>query len=246
MHVCAVIQARMSSTRLPGKVMLPLADRHVLTQDVSRVSASGVDEVVVATSDLKADDIVARYAERAGATVFRGSESDVLGRMYGAATRSGADIVVRITADCPLISPTVIDGVVDRLVETGADYCSNTLDRSFPRGLDTEAVTFESFERVAEEATESSHREHVMPYYHANTERFERVNLSSEEVFDEPWMQNRDDLRLTLDEADDYEVLREVYDNVPSDGLIDIRDAVEYVDENDLMSLNAGVEQKAG
>ncbi|AUV81812.1 hypothetical protein C2R22_09265 [Salinigranum rubrum] len=104
MNVVAVIQARMGSSRLPGKVMLPLDGRHVLEHVVRRTAAAtSIDEVVVATSENGADDIIARYAERAGATVFRGSETDVLDRMYHAAKGAEADVVVRITADCPLI-----------------------------------------------------------------------------------------------------------------------------------------------
>jgi spore coat polysaccharide biosynthesis protein SpsF len=106
-------------------------------------------------------------------------------------------------------------------------------------------MRFDSFRQVYMNAIGAEEREHVTKYYYNNTGRFERVNVTSREVFDEPWMQNRVDIRLTLDEADDYEVLREVYENVPFTGLIDIRDVVTYVDDNDLVLLNAGVEQKS-
>ena len=241
----AIIQARMGSTRLPGKVMLPIADDHVLTHDVRRVSvADHVDNVVVATSKQTADDIVTRYAARAGADVHRGSESDVLGRMYDAARNADADVVVRVTGDCPLVDPDTIDEVVSRVVDGDAEYAANITERTFPRGLDVEAFTFESFERVHKEATEPHHREHVTPYYREDPDRFTTESVVSADVFDEPKFQNRDDLRLTLDEADDYEVLREIYDNVPFDDVLPTRDAIRYADENDLMSLNAAVEQK--
>jgi len=155
MKTVAIIQARMGSTRLPGKMMLPLERSHVLTHDIQRVrEADTVDEVVVATSTKTADDIVARYANRAGATVFRGSEDDVLDRMFSAATGANAETVVRITGDCPLIDWDVIDAVVDRLATENVDYCSNTVERTFPRGLDVEAFSYESFKHIHENAKE--------------------------------------------------------------------------------------------
>jgi spore coat polysaccharide biosynthesis protein SpsF len=244
--VVAAIQARMGSTRLPGKVMLPLAGEHVLTHVVRRAEAARtVDEVVVATSTTGADDIVARYAERAGATVTRGSEPDVLNRLFEAATVADADIVVRITADCPLLDPGTIDSVVRHLVDSAAEYASNTLDRSFPRGLDVEAFTYGSFERVHAEASTPTQREHVTPYYHQHDDQFDLVNVPSDVVFDEPWMRDRTDLRLTLDEADDYELLRAVYDGATFEDVLPIREAIRHIDEDGLGALNTDVEQKA-
>jgi len=243
--VVTTIQARMGSTRLPGKVMFPLAGEHVLTHVVRRVKAAGtVDEAVVATSTTDADDIVARYAERSGATVTRGSETNVLDRMFEAATVADADVVVRITADCPLLDPSTLDAVVRRLVEAGSDYAANVLDRTFPRGLDVEAFTYESFERVHAEASTAAQREHVTPYYHQHDGRFDLVNVTSDAVFDEPWMRDRTDLRLTLDEADDYELLRAVYDGVTFEDVLPIREAIQHIDEEGLGDLNTDIEQK--
>lgn len=225
--------------------MLPLDGSHVLTHDVQRVGrADTIDEVVVATSTKTADDIVARYADRAGATVFRGSEDDVLGRMFSAATEVDAETVVRITGDCPLIDPNVIDTVVNRLATEGVDYCSNTSERTFPRGLDVGAFTYQSFKNVSEEATEPHHREHVTPYYRENDDQFNFASVTSEDVFDQPWMQDRADLRLTLDEVDDYELLREVYEQVEYGEILPIKDAVSVIDSQNLQKMNAGVEQK--
>jgi spore coat polysaccharide biosynthesis protein SpsF len=241
----AIIQARMGSTRLPGKMMLPLERSHVLTHDIQRVQeADTIDEVVVATSTKTADDIIARYANRAGATVFRGSEDDVLDRMFSAATGANAETVVRITGDCPLIDWDVIDAVVDRLATENVDYCSNTVERTFPRGLDVEAFSYESFKHIHENAKEPHHREHVTPYYRENDDQFNLASVTSEEIFDEAWMQDRTDLRLTLDEADDYELLREVYNRVEYEDTLPIRDAVSVIDDRDLHKLNADVTQK--
>lgn len=246
MKTIAIIQARMGSTRLPGKVMLPLDGKHVLTHVVERTRAStGIDDVVVATSERKADDIVERYGNRAGASVFRGSESDVLGRIHDAARDARADIITRITADCPLISPQVIDEVVRKLVETGADYSANTQTRTLPRGLDAEAFTSDSFDIVSKEATEPHHREHVTYFYTENPSRFECVSVGSRDIFEEEWMHGRSDLRLTLDEADDYELLREVYDKVTYEDILDIRKGVKYIDDNELFKINQHVKQKS-
>lgn len=245
MKTVAIIQARMGSTRLPGKMMLPLERSHVLTHDIQRVQeADTIDEVVVATSTKTADDIVARYANRAGATVFRGSEDDVLDRMFSAATEANAETVVRITGDCPLIDWDVIDAVVDRLATENVDYCSNTVERTFPRGLDVEAFSYESFKHIHENAKEPHHREHVTPYYRENDDQFNLASVTSEEIFNRSWMQDRTDLRITLDEADDYELLREVYNRVEYEDTLPIRDAVSVIDDRDLHKLNADVTQK--
>lgn len=247
MKTIAIIQARMGSTRLPGKMMLPLAGEHVFTHDIRRVSAADhVDEVIVATSKKTSDDIIHRYATQAGATVFRGSESNVLDRVYYAAqtANANANIVVRITGDCPLIDPNTIDAMVTPVVGDDIDYATNIINRIFPRGLDAEAFTFESFERVHEEATEPHHREHVTPYYREASNQFTTESVVSTAVFDEQQFQNRDDLRLTLDEAADYEVLRTTYENIAFDDILPVREAIRYVDKNNLMSLNAEIEQK--
>lgn len=241
-----ILQARMGSSRLPGKVMLPLGESTVLGQNLDRVSDSILGSPpVVATSKKLADDIIEWYSQNAGVKVYRGSESNVLQRMYQAADLTSVDIIVRITADCPLVSPDIIDFVIERLDETGADYCSNIIERTFPRGLDVEAFTFDSFNRVRSNAKNSHQREHVTPYYLENPGEFELVSVTSDEVFDEPRMIDRTDLRFTLDEADDYELLRTIYENIEYDDILDVRDAVRYVDENDLADINAHVEQKS-
>ncbi|CCC41144.1 homolog to acylneuraminate cytidylyltransferase [Haloquadratum walsbyi C23] len=226
-------------------MMLPLERSHVLTHDIQRVQeADTIDEVVVATSTKTADDIIARYANRAGATVFRGSEDDVLDRMLSAATGANAETVVRITGDCPLIDWDVIDAVVDRLATENVDYCSNTVERTFPRGLDVEAFSYESFKHIHENAKEPHHREHVTTYYRENDDQFNLASVTSEEIFNRSWMQDRTDLRITLDEADDYELLREIYNRVEYEDTLPIRDAVSVIDDRDLHKLNADVTQK--
>lgn len=239
----ACIQARMGSSRLPGKMMLPLDSSHVLQHDVRRVAAAdSVDEVVVATSDKQQDDIVARYATREGASVFRGSEDDVLGRMYAAARKHDTDIVVRVTGDNPLVSPEFIDRSVQELVDRGSDCVSARLERTFPYEITTETFTFDSFETVEAASDQPHQREHVTQYYYEHPEEFDLYNVTSEQLFDEASLQNRSNLRLTLDEADDYEVFRRIYEGVEYDEIVDVADAVHYVDAEGLAEINQHIQ----
>jgi len=225
--------------------MYPLNGTHILTHVINRIStAETIDNTVVATSTEPPDDVIERYASIAGADVVRGSESNVLSRFHQAANRYSPKILVRVTGDCPLISPDTIDKVVQRLGETSTDYSTNIIERTFPRGLDVEAFTFGSFERVHKEATSPHHREHVTPYYREQTDQFDLLSVTSDEVFDEPWMQDRTDLRLTLDEPDDYELLWQIYDRVEYEDILPIKDAVALVDRENLHQLNADVHQK--
>lgn len=245
MEVVAVIQARVGSTRLPGKVMYPLDGTPTIATVIERVgSADAVDQVIVATSTEPQDRVVADTGARFDAIVSRGSESDVLDRVWQAIADYEPAIVVRITADCPVIDPAVIDATVQTLRQSGADYASNTMERTFPRGFDVEAFTFESFESVHEVATESHHREHVTPYYHEHQETFDLEPVTSSMVYDERRFIDRTDLRLTLDEAADYELLRRLYEEIPYEGILPALSAIDYVDEHDLGQVNAHVEQK--
>ncbi|WP_435196366.1 cytidylyltransferase domain-containing protein [Natronomonas sp. EA1] len=245
-HTVAIIQARMGSTRLPGKVLLQLGDEFALNHVIRRVkNAKEIDQVVVATSDKSADDILKWCGENNEVPVFRGNETNVLLRMYDAAECVGADEVVRVTGDCPLIDPRVLDAVVRQRRKADADYASNILDRTFPRGLDVEAFTLESLQRVYEEATEAAHLEHVTLYYRDNPGVFELSNVASQEVFENDELRGRTDLRLTLDEAADYLLLREIFERVDYSITPEFADVVAYIDEHGLADMNESVSQKA-
>jgi spore coat polysaccharide biosynthesis protein SpsF len=229
--------------------MLPLAGDHVITHDVRRLQAAEtVDQVVVATSTERRDDILARYAQRAGASVHRGSEEDVLGRMYDAAVAHDADIVVRATGDNPLIPPAVVDRVVNTVAAPGGvNYAGNTLEKTFPLGLIAEAFDQESFETVEAESTKPHQREHVTQYYHENPDAFALENVVWSDVYGWQPPLGEDEVRLTLDESDDYELLRAVYEGVAPDerGIVSVREALDFVAENGLAELNRHVEQPA-
>jgi spore coat polysaccharide biosynthesis protein SpsF len=201
MRKVAIVQARMGSSRLPGKVLKPLAGRPVLDHVVTRVmAAEHIDEVVVATSDLPGDDAIADHCAVRGWTCVRGSESDVLSR-YAAATRAtGAGIVVRVTSDCPLFSPRILDEMLAAFDPSEVDYMStNWPERSFPVGLDCEVMRADALLDIAETATDPYDREHVTAHFYRNPDRFRLAGHRCAAPLA--------DLRITLDTAEDYDRL---------------------------------------
>lgn len=194
----------MGSTRLPGKVLEFIGDMPVLTHVLRRCAAiRGVDEVVCATVEGPDGDSVAALAERLNVTVFRGSETDVLARYRGAAHAVGADIVMRVTSDCPLIDPEVCAAVLRLRGEESADYATNTMPPSWPHGLDCEAFTIAALDEADATATDPSDREHVTPWIRRNR-AFRRVNLAGPggELAAQRW---------TLDYPEDLAFLRELH-----------------------------------
>jgi len=206
--IVAIIQARMSSSRLPGKVLRLVGSQPMLARVLARASrAALVDEVVVATTTDPSDEPIAQYCETAGVPCFRGDLYDVLDRYYQAARASGADIVVRLTADCPFIDPEEIDRTVTHFHLTCADFTANRLPppfrRTTPVGMDTEVVSFAALERAWQEATEPFEREHVMPYLYDLPGRF-KISVAD-------WENDLSHLRFTVDTPADLEVAKQVY-----------------------------------
>lgn len=211
MKSVAIIQARMGSNRLPGKVLADLGGRPVLAWVVRAARAiPGIDAVWVATSTLAADNDVADWCESNGVPVYRGSEQDVLDRYAKAATASGADIVVRVTADCPLFDPAVAGLVIRLRNMSGADYASNVDPRTWPDGLDCEVITAKALQAAAAEATDPADREHVTPFVRNDRTRFTWETLISPV----PGLPGE---RWTLDNADDLRFLRDVAKRLPAD-----------------------------
>jgi spore coat polysaccharide biosynthesis protein SpsF len=203
MKSAVIVQARFASTRLRGKVLLPLAGHTVLWHVMERChKIAGADVVVCAVPDGEINDPVAEEAKRCGAVVTRGSESDVLDRYNKAAIAVGADVVMRVTSDCPLIEPAVCAQVL-ALVRAGvADYACNNMPRSFPHGLDCEAFTAKWLAEAARVATAPDEREHVTPWLRNNAS-LRRVNLYG--PGGEAALQ-----RITLDTPEDYDVIRAI------------------------------------
>lgn len=204
--VVAIIQARMGSTRLPGKVLLDLAGEPMLARVVARGQrATTLQEVIVATTTDPVDDVIVELCQARGWPYFRGSEADVLDRYYRAAIQYQAGIVVRITADCPLIDQGVLDWVVrEHLLQGAVDYTSNTLPpRTFPRGLDVEVMSFEALERAWREDDNLAWREHVTPYIYRHPEKFAlKAVVNTEDL---------SHMRWTVDTIDDLVLVRKIY-----------------------------------
>lgn len=233
-----ITQARTTSTRLPGKVLLEAGGRTILEHHIRRAEQSGIP-VIVATTTNPTDDAIVVEAERLGARVFRGSEHDVLSRFAGAVREFSLDTVVRITSDCPLIDGHLIRTGVDRFLEIGDGdaYVSNVIERTFPRGFDFEVFSAASLNEADQRAAQEADREHVTPYLHQNRSGrtvFSHITRSPD----------ASRYRVTLDTTDDLTALRtliEAFDaaHLDAEGIIDLLDA-----HPELVSINAHVEQK--
>ncbi|MBN1461954.1 MAG: glycosyltransferase family protein [Armatimonadetes bacterium] len=208
-----IAQARMSSTRLPGKTLADLDGRPVVDRVVERALRSRLaDDVAVATTTDISDDVLVAHLHSIGIPLVRGSLNDVLSRYVLAAEALRADSIVRITCDCPLIDPAIIDETIARFAESpSVDYCTNTLVRTYPIGMDTEVFSRQALERAHDEARQSYEREHVTPYLYQHPELFRLRNLEA------PGWAKWPELRLTLDEPADLQLIRAVVDAVGVD-----------------------------
>jgi spore coat polysaccharide biosynthesis protein SpsF len=235
----AIIQARMGSTRLPNKVLADLGGRPMLAQVIARVQrAQTIDEVVVATSIAPQDDAIEIFCASQGISCFRGSEDDVLDRYYQAARAFMADVVVRITADCPLHDPRVIDTIVSHFDPARADYVSNTVKRTYPDGLDTEVFSLAALERAWQEATWTSEREHVTPYIWKHPELF-RLDQVTQPA-------DLSALRWTVDEPRDLALVREVYRRLDGRDFT-MSDVAALVNDDDVLRMvNADIPGNEG
>lgn len=206
-----ILQARMSSSRLPGKVLADLAGAPMILRQIERLRrARRLDQIVVATSDRPDDDSLVEVLTAAGTPVFRGSLDDVLSRFIGAIDAFGAPAqIVRLTADCPLADPQVIDATLERHAASGADYTSNTGDHpTFPKGLDVEVFTAAALRAAAAETTDPYDREHVTPFIYRRPDRF-RIDHHSQTA-------QEGEVRWTVDRPDDLAFVRAVYEGLYS------------------------------
>jgi glutamate-1-semialdehyde 2,1-aminomutase/spore coat polysaccharide biosynthesis protein SpsF len=208
MTTAAIVQARMGSSRLPGKVMMDLAGKTVLQHVLERCARiPGIDAVVCAIADEAESGLLAEVAQRSGAGVFVGPVCDVLARYQSAARLAKADVIVRVTSDCPLVDPVVCGQVVALRMESNADYACNILPRSYPKGLDCEVFTTATLELAATAATKPSDREHVTQWM-LRAPELRRANLSSGD-------ESLASLRWTLDYSEDLGFLQKVYALLP-------------------------------
>ena len=237
-----ILQARMTSTRLPGKVLMDVCGQPMLAQQLRRLSrCRQVDEIVVATTVNATDAPVVEVARAENVRWFRGSETNVLARYVGAAREVKADVVVRVTADCPLIDPEESDRVIEDLIAhpDRCDYASNVVQRTFPQGLDTEAMYVDTLERLGRLAQTPFAREHVT--YFIRSEHPELFGIRS--VTD---VENNADLRWTVDVAEDLKMVRLLYEALNlGERVVGYRELLAYVRANpEIAGVNAGVRQK--
>lgn len=240
--IIAILQARMSSSRLPGKVLKPILDRPMLQHQVERLRrAETVDVLVVATSDRPSDDPLAELCAAIGVDVFRGSLDDVLDRFHRCATAHGADQVVRLTGDCPLADPELVDALVRFHLDGDFDYSANCRPPTLPDGLDAEIFTMEALGRAHAGATTSHEREHVVPYIINRPGDFAMGNWSLDG-------EDHSGLRWTVDEPEDLVFVRAVFEALyPGNPAFTWRDVLRLVRQRpQLAALNAHHERNAG
>ncbi len=237
--VVAIVQARMSSTRLPGKVMKGIAGRPMLWHVINRLRASGlVDEIVVATTTGAEDDIIEEWCKLEGTGIWRGSLDDVLDRYFQAALSFGAKTVVRVTSDCPLIDPALVDKAIKKFAEGGYDHVS--VDSSYPDGLDAEVFSFEALKKAHEQAALASEREHVTPYIWKNTHIFRLGKIVSPEDLSA--------MRWTVDDERDLRVVSEIYEGIGAGSRVFHMDEVLAFlrRKPEVLKINAGTKRNEG
>jgi spore coat polysaccharide biosynthesis protein SpsF (cytidylyltransferase family) len=239
MEIVGIVQARLGSTRLPGKVLMDLAGQSVLARVIGRAGqAKTLGKLVIATTDLAADDPIAHTCQRQGWNCFRGSEQDVLDRYYRAALAYSAEAVVRITADCPLIDPEIIDLIVADFLNQHVDYATNDFPPTYPRGLDAEVFTVTALARAWKEARESHEREHVTPFLYQHRELFSVASVQAESDYS--------GYRWTLDTPEDLQLVREIYERLGGRNDFGWRQVLHLVEGSpELTAINAHVIQKS-
>ena len=231
----------MGSTRFPGKIMVKLDEKFtVLDYVIRQLSHSKLlENIIIATTNLEQDDVVVQYAKDNGLAYFRGEALDVLDRYYQCAKKFSLDVIVRMTSDAPFLDPTIVDDVISKFQETGCDFESNNITRTYPIGIDTEVFSMEALEKTWNEAELPSEREHVTPFMKKNKEIFKLYNLENE--------QKIPIYRLTVDRNEDLEFLRAIASNITKQPIL-MEDIYELFLQkpkildlyNDGMNLNEG------
>jgi len=246
--IVAVIQARMGSSRLPGKVLLNILGKPVLWHIVNRLSkAKGIDQIVIATSDKTQDDEIEKFCKQYNFDIFRGDEIDVLDRFFKASQKYKADSVIRVTGDCPLVDPQIVGALIKLFQDNNYDHCGVATGagvsglqniKKFPDGMDAEIMKFEALSVAHAEANTELHREHVTPFIWQQPERFNLGALY-------PKGRDYSQYRLTLDQREDFEVIKQIFGklwhNSPDFGLDEIIDLMDGRPE-----LNYGNQQFIG
>jgi spore coat polysaccharide biosynthesis protein SpsF len=231
--IVAIVQARMSSSRLPGKVVMPILGKPMLALQIERLRrCTRIDRLVVATSRRADDDPIVNLCGTQAQPVFRGSLDNVLDRFYQAAKTHGATHVVRLTGDCPLADPECIDDLIRFYVRTGCDYASNCRPPTLPDGLDAEIFSFKTLELAWREAVEPFEKEHVVPFIIKNPQRFRVANFR--------YHRDLSHLRWTVDEPEDFELIRRIYEALyPENPAFNLKDILRFLERHpELTNIN--------
>jgi len=237
-----ISQARMTSSRLPGKVLRNVLGKSLLEYQIERLRCvSSVDDIVIATTVNASDDPIVKLCEKLQVSTFRGSEHDVLARYYNAAMEHGADVVVRVTSDCPVIDPNVVEKVVQFYLAqmSDYDYVSNNLVRTYPRGMDTEIFPFRILREAFVEAIDQPEREHVTPFIYLQPRRYRLGNVAFEK--------DESHHRWTVDTPEDFELINKIIEALyPVKKNFKLEDMLELLESHpDWSNINAHIKQKA-
>ena len=243
MKVVCLVQARVGSTRLPGKILKEICGKTILHHEIDRLKkCKEIDEIVIATTDKEDDDKIVNEAKKLSVKYFRGSENDVLSRFYYAAKENNADIIVRVTSDCPCIDFEILDKMLiyfkDKYKEKQIDYLSNTINRTYPRGYDIEIFTFSALEKSYINAEKEYEREHVTPYIYDKTNNFLKLSFENKEDYSK--------YRVTLDTIEDFIVIKNIFENLYyKNPYFKLNDVVQYLNNNlHIVDINKHIEQK--
>ena len=237
----AIVQARMNSSRLPGKVMRSILGQPMLKLQLNRIrQANNLDLLVVATTTQTQDESIARLARKLNILVFRGSQDNVLDRYYQAVQTYQAGTIIRLTADCPLIDPQIIDQAITIFRSKKYDFVTNTLVDTFPRGMDVEVFSSQTLQSIWRQATSPYDREHVTTYVLSHPDKFHIYNLKATAELKRP------NLRLTVDEEPDFVLVKNIYKALyRSDPSFSLRDIIKFLDKHpQLKQLNQDIRQK--
>ena len=241
MNIVSIIEARMNSKRLPGKVLLPAQKISMLEHLVERLKTIKIiDQIVVATTVNSKDDEIVELCQKKEINFFRGSEEDVMGRVICAAEKYFADLIVEITADCPLIDPDIVDQIISIFLANKVDYVSNAIIRSYPDGMDTQVFSLKTLKTSYEMVNSDLEKEHVTLHIRNNPNLFSHINVIAPKNIYYP------ELGLTLDEKDDYILIKKIIDNLyPKDNFFSCLDIINYLNENKiLLEINKNVMRK--
>lgn len=242
LNTVLITQARMSSTRLPGKVMLKVDGVNLIKIHLDRISkCKKIDKLIVATTTSQQDDLLFEYIRSQGYDCYRGSENDVLDRFYNSVVNLKPKWVVRVTSDCPLIDPVLIDNIIEYTQKSDKDYGSNTIIENYPDGQDVEVIKFSALEKAWELAKIKSDREHVTPYIRNNSDMngksmFTSINYSCPNDFSK--------IRMTVDEKKDFELVEILIRNLGTEK--SWVDYVNYIESNNLKKINSDIMRNEG